>query len=53
MMERTTFSEYEAMLSEPMGARLTERILDHASNNPSITLKEMVQLVKIAYPDDV
>lgn len=53
MIEYTTFSEYETMLSEPMGIKLTERILDHASNNPNITLQELVQLVKIAYPDDV
>lgn len=53
MTEYTTFSEYETVLREQMGLKLTERILDHASNNPHITLKELIQLVKMAYPDDV
>lgn len=52
MAEYTTIYEYETALSEPIGPRLKERILDHASNNPNITLQELVRLVKMAYPAD-
>lgn len=52
MIEHTRLSEYESALSEPIGSKLKERILDHASNNPNITLQELVRLVKMAYPAD-
>lgn len=53
MIEYTKLSEYENALSEPIGSKLKERILDHASNNPDITLQELIRLVKMAYPVDV
>lgn len=47
-----TYSDYERELSRQIGPRLTERILDHAARNPNISLNELIQLTKIAYPND-
>lgn len=52
-MEYTKFSEYWEALRMPIGEKMKERILDHAANNPDIPLNQLMQLVVLAYPDQM
>jgi len=55
MQEYTTFQEYcDALNTAPyIGIKMKERILDHAANNPNILLSQLMQLVKLAYPEEI
>lgn len=50
-MKGEKFEDYCEALGANWGDKMKQRILDHAANNRSISLAQLMWLVRLAYPD--
>lgn len=52
-MKNEKFEEYKSALQHPLGDMIKNLILAHAASNPSISLSQLIRLMKLAYPGQV